>query len=414
MTTLELPKSIAPALDAIVAVDEPYEGVYLVGGTVRDILLGERELRRRRRRRGRRDRTRRAPSPGSWTDASARTGSSAPPSSSTATTSASTSSPRAARRTTRRPCCPPWRPARSRRTSTAATSRSTRWRSRSRARTSASSSTRSRAAPTSRPGGFAFSTTARFIDDPTRILRAIRYEDRYGFRMDEHTVELARQCIATGHVGDLSGARLRDELIALLEEGDVEPRDPPAGRARSREGGPPARRRRRRGGRPLRPPPRAERALRPRRARAWRLGLEALGRKLPPAEIATWLDGAQGAEPGRETRSPRAIAEGPQDRQRSRTTRSPRPTSSRSPSRATRRAALRARPHRLGRGSTSTSSGCAASGSRSPGRTSPSSASAESPRVGEILGELRRRKLNGELDGRESELAAARELVGEA
>src|SRR2546421_157401 len=35
----------------------------------------------------------------------------------------------------------------------------------------------------------------------------------------------------------------------------------------------------------------------------------------------------------------------------------------------------------------------------------------ESPRVGEILGELRRRKLNGELGGRESELAAARELI---
>ena len=36
---------------------------------------------------------------------------------------------------------------------------------------------------------------------------------------------------------------------------------------------------------------------------------------------------------------------------------------------------------------------------------------AESPRIGEVLAELRRRKLNGELDGRESELAAARELV---
>ena len=44
MATLELPKSLAPALDAIVAVDEPYEGVYLVGGTVRDILLGERNF----------------------------------------------------------------------------------------------------------------------------------------------------------------------------------------------------------------------------------------------------------------------------------------------------------------------------------------------------------------------------------
>jgi len=37
----------------------------------------------------------------------------------------------------------------------------------------------------------------------------------------------------------------------------------------------------------------------------------------------------------------------------------------------------------------------------------------EGPRVGEILGELRRRKLNGELDGREAELAAARQLVGD-
>ncbi len=37
----------------------------------------------------------------------------------------------------------------------------------------------------------------------------------------------------------------------------------------------------------------------------------------------------------------------------------------------------------------------------------------ESPRVGEILTELRRRKLNGELrDGREAELEAARELIG--
>ena len=38
---------------------------------------------------------------------------------------------------------------------------------------------------------------------------------------------------------------------------------------------------------------------------------------------------------------------------------------------------------------------------------------AESPRVGEVLAELRRRKLRGELDGRESELAAARELIVE-
>ena len=37
----------------------------------------------------------------------------------------------------------------------------------------------------------------------------------------------------------------------------------------------------------------------------------------------------------------------------------------------------------------------------------------ESPRVGEVLAELRRRKLNGELDGRESELEAAKELLAQ-
>ena len=39
---------------------------------------------------------------------------------------------------------------------------------------------------------------------------------------------------------------------------------------------------------------------------------------------------------------------------------------------------------------------------------------AESPRVGEVLAELRRRKLNGELPGHAAELAAARDLVAEA
>jgi tRNA nucleotidyltransferase (CCA-adding enzyme) len=57
-----------------------------------------------------------------------------------------------------------------------------------------------------------------FIEDPTRVLRAIRYENRYGLRMDEHTLNLARACCAMDLVGDLSSARLRDELMALFEE----------------------------------------------------------------------------------------------------------------------------------------------------------------------------------------------------
>ncbi len=57
-----------------------------------------------------------------------------------------------------------------------------------------------------------------FIEDPTRIFRAVRYEDRYGFRMDRHTLALARACSEMDLIGDLSSARLRDELVSLLDE----------------------------------------------------------------------------------------------------------------------------------------------------------------------------------------------------
>ena len=60
-----------------------------------------------------------------------------------------------------------------------------------------------------------------FIEDPTRIFRAVRYENRLGFRMNAHTLELARGCVEMNLVGDLSSARLRDELIWLFSEPDV-------------------------------------------------------------------------------------------------------------------------------------------------------------------------------------------------
>jgi len=61
-----------------------------------------------------------------------------------------------------------------------------------------------------------------FIEDPTRIFRAVRYENRYAFRMDEQTHALARACVDMHLVGDLSSARLRDELVALLSETRIE------------------------------------------------------------------------------------------------------------------------------------------------------------------------------------------------
>jgi tRNA nucleotidyltransferase (CCA-adding enzyme) len=57
-----------------------------------------------------------------------------------------------------------------------------------------------------------------FIDDPTRLLRAVRYESRLGFRMDPETERLAREAIAAGAPSTVSGARIRDELLDLLAE----------------------------------------------------------------------------------------------------------------------------------------------------------------------------------------------------
>ena len=127
-----------------------------------------------------------------------------------------------------------------------------------------------------------------FIEDPTRIFRAIRYENRYGFRMDEHTARLARSCVEMGLVGDLSSARLRDELTALLEEGEVRhslPRLAELGAA----------------GASIRTLPLTTRLWRYDRGRKlaralgvdlpdWRLGLAVLARRMPAAEVTDWLD----------------------------------------------------------------------------------------------------------------------------
>jgi tRNA nucleotidyltransferase (CCA-adding enzyme) len=57
-----------------------------------------------------------------------------------------------------------------------------------------------------------------FIDDPTRLLRAVRYESRLGFRMDAETERLAREAIAADALATVSGARIRDELLDLVGE----------------------------------------------------------------------------------------------------------------------------------------------------------------------------------------------------
>src|SRR5438067_7544391 len=247
-----------------------------------------------------------------------------------------------------------------------------------------------------------------FIDDPTRIFRAIRYENRYGFRMDEHTVRLARGTIEIGLVGDLSSARLRDELVALLEEGEVE-----HSILRLAELG-------------------ADKAIHPHlaadddavkllaRLRAlaqqyeldapsWRLGLAALARKLPPDEVYGWLQRLKVRRRDAEAIAA-AVTVGPRLVERLQAGAEPAevvaladPYAPDAPLVALALADLpplheyfeRLRGVRL----------------EVSGADLAELGLAESPRVGEVLAELRRRKLNGELDGRESELAAARELI---
>jgi tRNA nucleotidyltransferase (CCA-adding enzyme) len=251
-----------------------------------------------------------------------------------------------------------------------------------------------------------------FVDDPTRILRGITYEARYGFRFDEHTEALARACIASGHVGDLSSTRLRDELVALLD-------DPGASDGIRRLGA-----------------LRVDAAIHPRLrghdaaavlfARvcalrdelaldvpSWRLGLEALARAMTEDEATDWLDrlkvGRRDAELIAGT-----IAVAPQIVER---LRSDRLDPAQVVALADRFApdaplvalALEERPELREYFERLRNVRLEIGGADIIALGLP-----ESPQIGRILAAIRTRKLNGELDGREAELAAARELVAES
>lgn len=250
-----------------------------------------------------------------------------------------------------------------------------------------------------------------FTDDPTRIFRAIRYENRYGFRLDETSARLARAAVDGGLVGELSGARLTDELVALLAEDEIEHTI-----LRLAELG---------ADRAIHPHLAADEeamrlALRLRELREelhveapdWRLRLAVLARRIPADELGAWLDRLTlRRQDARQIES--AVTVAPQLVERL-STRKPKPDPAEivalaephAPDALLLALALedvpalrdyftRLRDVRLDIDGTD----LAALGL------------AESPRVGEILAELRRRKLRGELDGRDAELAAARELI---
>lgn len=57
-----------------------------------------------------------------------------------------------------------------------------------------------------------------FIDDPTRILRAIRYAGRFNFNIEENTGVLMSGAIAKNLLSKVSAPRIRDEFIKTISE----------------------------------------------------------------------------------------------------------------------------------------------------------------------------------------------------
>jgi len=59
---------------------------------------------------------------------------------------------------------------------------------------------------------------ASFIDDPTRIFRAVRFEQRFGFHIDRYTGALIREAVRDDMFSRTQHHRIRDELILILRE----------------------------------------------------------------------------------------------------------------------------------------------------------------------------------------------------
>ena len=60
--------------------------------------------------------------------------------------------------------------------------------------------------------------SASFLDDPTRMFRAVRYEQRLGFTIEPDTLQLLQEALAQNAVSTLSADRLRHELELILQE----------------------------------------------------------------------------------------------------------------------------------------------------------------------------------------------------
>ncbi len=61
------------------------------------------------------------------------------------------------------------------------------------------------------------------VEDPTRILRAVRFEQRFGFKIGKQTAALIRNAVRMGLLEKLGGHRFFHEIQLILEEEDPVP-----------------------------------------------------------------------------------------------------------------------------------------------------------------------------------------------
>ncbi len=61
-----------------------------------------------------------------------------------------------------------------------------------------------------------------FIDDPTRIFRAVRFEQRFGFSIEKHTEYLIKHAIKQEMFKRTENQRIREELVLILKEKNPE------------------------------------------------------------------------------------------------------------------------------------------------------------------------------------------------
>ncbi|MFH1406641.1 MAG: CCA tRNA nucleotidyltransferase [Candidatus Omnitrophota bacterium] len=59
-----------------------------------------------------------------------------------------------------------------------------------------------------------------FVEDPTRVFRAVRFEQRYHFKIEPHTEHLINTAAGLGMLSKTGKQRIRDEIILLLKEPD--------------------------------------------------------------------------------------------------------------------------------------------------------------------------------------------------